>query len=187
MPIQIGQSHDHGFDQPLELMSDCHRRIEMFLGVLERVTEQADGSKLSDEQRQAMDSALRYFKQAAPLHTQDEEESLFPCLRQSKNAKALELLIRVSHLETEHLAAERRHGDVDFLCRVWLQQNTLPAQQQKRLKQLLAELKSGYAEHIRLEDEVIFPAAAKILSPEELRQIGEEMAQRRGLQTHAER
>ena len=33
MPIQIGQGADHSFDEPLGLLSDCHRRIEQFLGV----------------------------------------------------------------------------------------------------------------------------------------------------------
>jgi hypothetical protein len=34
MPIQIGQPPGHDFDEPLGLLSDCHRRIEPFLHVL---------------------------------------------------------------------------------------------------------------------------------------------------------
>ena len=32
MLVKIGQPVDHGFDAPLGLLSDCHRRIEKFLG-----------------------------------------------------------------------------------------------------------------------------------------------------------
>jgi hypothetical protein len=36
---------------------------------------------LNEEQRGAFEAALRYFREAAPKHTADEEESLFPRLR----------------------------------------------------------------------------------------------------------
>ena len=37
---------------------------------------------MTEETRVALESALRYFREAAPKHTADEEESLFPRLRQ---------------------------------------------------------------------------------------------------------
>jgi hypothetical protein len=43
MPITLGAKPDHGFDHPLGLLSDCHRRIEGFLDVLVRVTDRARG------------------------------------------------------------------------------------------------------------------------------------------------
>jgi hypothetical protein len=33
MPVQIG-AQSHSFSDPTGLLSDCHRRIEMFLGTL---------------------------------------------------------------------------------------------------------------------------------------------------------
>ena len=54
-------------------MSDCHRRIERFLTVLVRVAERGS---LEGEARGAFEAALRYFRDAAPKHTADEEESL---------------------------------------------------------------------------------------------------------------
>lgn len=38
MPVQIG-AKAHSFSDPTGLLSDCHRRIEMFLGSLQRVAE----------------------------------------------------------------------------------------------------------------------------------------------------
>ena len=37
MLVRIGQPADHGFDERLGLLSDCHRRIEQFLGLLSTV------------------------------------------------------------------------------------------------------------------------------------------------------
>ena len=41
MPLQIGQPLDHDFDEPLGLLTDCHRRIEYFLDVLVTLTRDA--------------------------------------------------------------------------------------------------------------------------------------------------
>ena len=78
MPVQIG-SKAHNFGDPTGLLSDCHRRIEMFMQVLERVAQTIDSSP-EEEVRQSLETALRYFREAAPKHTADEEESLFPRL-----------------------------------------------------------------------------------------------------------
>lgn len=79
MPVQIGAT-THSYSEPTGLLSDCHRRIEMFLGSLERVAARVD-QPFSSEFRSAPEAALRYFHEAAPKHMADEEESLFPRLR----------------------------------------------------------------------------------------------------------
>ena len=80
MPVQIG-AQSHSFSDPTGLLSDCHRRIEMFLRALERVASVID-RPLTEDIRTAMESALRYFREDAPKHTADEEMSLFPRMRQ---------------------------------------------------------------------------------------------------------
>jgi len=69
MPIQIGQPQDHGFDEPLGLLSDCHRRIEYFLSVLVAISQQARNRPLSPSERTQLDASLTYFATAAPRHT----------------------------------------------------------------------------------------------------------------------
>ncbi len=81
--IQIGAPVAHDFGNPLGVLSDCHRRVEHFLRMMITVAEQARGGALAEEQRDALEVALRYFVEAAPKHTADEEESLFPQLRMS--------------------------------------------------------------------------------------------------------
>jgi hypothetical protein len=51
MAIQIGAKRDSGFDDPLGMLKDCHRRIENFLGILCVVVERAQGRSLTGEER----------------------------------------------------------------------------------------------------------------------------------------
>src|SRR5215467_6838427 len=125
MPVQIGvKAHD--FTEPLELLSDCHRRIEMFLGILEAIAKCVDQAP-SEEARRALDSALRYFREAAPKHTADEEESLFPRLRQIDNAELQAALAHLDALEQDHRWAEPLHEVVDLVGGEYLANGELTA------------------------------------------------------------
>ena len=92
MPVQLGVRPDHSFNEPLGLLSDCHRRIEQFLDLLIKVNDEAGELELSPVHRDALQVALRYFSVAAPKHTQDEEASLFPRLRDVNSAEAREAM-----------------------------------------------------------------------------------------------
>ena len=81
MVLKIGHRPDHDFHEPLGLLSDCHRRIEHFLAVLTTIANHVDGAELRDDQRVQLAGAIAYFATAAPRHTADEEDSLFPRLR----------------------------------------------------------------------------------------------------------
>ena len=59
MAIQIGAKPDSGFDDPIGMLKDCHRRIESFLGILCVVVDRAQGRSLTDEERDAVKAALR--------------------------------------------------------------------------------------------------------------------------------
>ena len=152
MPVNIGQSADHSFGQPIGLLTDCHRRIERFLQALLTVTQTRRGGQLSDQDREALEKSLRYFRNAAPWHTADEEHSLFPRLREHDNPAVQRLLDKVSELEADHRAAETGHAEVDSLVRRWLDQDTLPGQSVDRLLELLTELQASYQRHIAVED-----------------------------------
>jgi hemerythrin-like domain-containing protein len=181
MPIVIGAKRESDFTDPIGMLGDCHRRIEMFLNVLVRVAEQAQGGTLNEEQNGALETALRYFREAAPKHTADEEESLFPRLRQLESADVRALMMRIESLEEEHVCADRSHGEVDSLGRLWLKDGMLPADQAARLLTLLLQLRDLYRHHIATEDNEVFPAAALALSASDRQAIGSEMADRRSL------
>lgn len=181
MYVNIGSKPDHSFDQPLKLMGDCHRRIERFLSVLLRIVAEVDGAKLRDEYRHAMKVALDYFRTAGPRHMCDEEESLFPRLRELDDPRVCEALAKVAALEMDHETARNAHDEVDHLGIYWLDQGGLDPHDLARLNWLLAHLQQMYARHIAEEDNVIFPLAEQLLPAESLAAIGREMAERRGL------
>lgn len=181
MPVTLGARPEHGFDQPLGLLTDCHRRIEQFLGVLLRVAGDAQGKALSPAQRQAMETALHYFESAAPRHTADEECSLFPRMRASADPRAREALARIEALEADHVQANAAHQEVDALGRKWLDTGALTEPETEHLVALLTRLQQIYQQHIAIEDNEIFPLAGQIIEASELARIGKEMADRRGV------
>lgn len=179
--INIGDRPSPDFSDPLGLLSDCHRRIERFLDVLIAITEQARGQALSPAQREALANALRYFREAAPKHTSDEDDSLFPRLRALGDARLAAALEPLQVLESDHRAATLDHEEVDALCRRWLAEGHLSPGATRELAGRLQELHALYRHHIGLEDTRIFPLARAVLPPEQIAEIGYEMAQRRGL------
>jgi hemerythrin-like domain-containing protein len=179
MAVQIGEKTHH-FSEPTGLLSDCHRRIEMFLGSLQRVSEFVD-NPLTNDARAALESALRYFQEAAPKHTADEEESLFPRLRDIDDPATEKAISTLDALEVDHRRAEALHSEVHALGVNCLNQGPLQIKEAERFRQAVRDLASIYAEHIRIEDNVVFPAAMRALSSSQKSAIANEMASRRKL------
>ncbi len=180
MPIVIGAKPESSFEDPIGLLTDCHRRIENFLSVLVKVTGEAQGGALTPEQRGALERALQYFREAAPKHTADEEESLFPRLRGLDNADAAKVLHRVEGLESDHVVAVERHAAIDRLGQLWLTDGSLAAEDCAQLSGQLAELSALYRSHIEVEEHEVFPMAARVLNAGDRQAMGGEMAARRG-------
>jgi hemerythrin-like domain-containing protein len=176
MPVVIGAKPESNFSDPIGLLTDCHRRIERFLAVLVRVATDARGGQLSGEQRVALDTALRYFRDAAPKHTADEESSLFPRLRASGQA-----LTELDALHQDHDRADRHHAEIDRLGRTWLETGSLSPDDAARLSALVSELTELYRAHIAVEEGSVFPLASQVLAAEERVAMGKEMAGRRGV------
>lgn len=181
MPVVIGAKPQSNFTDPIGLLTDCHRRIERFLSVLVQVAEQAAGGPLTPEQRTALDTAMRYFREAAPKHTADEEETLFPRLRRLNGPEVQDVLARVDALEGDHAYAGERHREIDQLGREWLAEGMLRSADAARLSLLLAELSELYRGHIAVEEEQVFPMAGWVLDARERQEVAREMAARRGL------
>jgi hemerythrin-like domain-containing protein len=183
MPIVIGAKPESDFRDPIGLLADCHRRVERFLTTLARVAMDAHDGCLTGEQRTALETALRYFREAAPKHTADEERSLFPRLRSLNHAGIIPLLKHLETLEKDHEKAEQNHAEVERLGQAWLSDGSLPAPAVARFSQVVAELGDLYKTHIGIEEGEVFPAAAKLLNAVQRAEVGAEMAARRGLRT----
>lgn len=172
MPVVIGAKRESNFSDPIGMMGDCHGRIVRFLQVLATISSQANGRELSAEQRSALATSLLYFREAAPKHTADEEESLFPRLRQLRKPEAAALLAKVDSLEEDHNCADRHHAEVDRLGQLWLQQGQLPAADADRFSALVSQLSELYRHHIGIEDREIFPTPRRCLARKTAKRSG---------------
>jgi len=181
MTISIGQELESDFHNPLGLLSDCHRRIERFLSCLITISEEAHGGELNDTLRQQLETALRYFREAAPKHTFDEEESLFPRLKARKDYESEAIFTLLDRLHVDHTEADKQHRRVDELGCKWRAEKRLSPDDAGQLLELLRALGTTYERHIAVEENEVFPLAGRVLGLYELETIGQEMAARRGL------
>ena len=177
MPVQIGAT-THSFSDLTGLLSDCHRRIEMFLGTLEAAAAVID-CPATEETGRALESALRYFGQAAPKHTADEEASLFPRLRKIHHPDVQSAFSKLEQLEEDHRCAAPLHVEVERLGAQYLSMGNLSDTEVEDFRKAVASLASMYKQHINVEDELVFPVAARLLSDADKSAIADEMAKRR--------
>ncbi len=176
MGTQIGARPDSGFDDPIGMLKDCHRRIEHFLNILCVVVERAQARSLSEEEAAAIEAALHYFRVGGKRHTADEEESLFPRMRENA---ALANLRELGELESEHLQANELHNAVSLFYTAWIRNGRLNSGNERQLRSALQQLMSLYQEHIEMEERVVFPRAAQALDGKTIAVIGEEFRARR--------
>jgi hemerythrin-like domain-containing protein len=176
MPVQIGAKPDSGFDDPIGMLKDCHRRIESFLDILCAVVERARARTLSSEETAAVQSALHYFRTGGQRHNSDEEDSLFPRLRANLAAGSVE---EIAGLESDHHTANELHTQIDILYIAWITNACLSEEDAQCLLGATQRLKHLYAEHIRVEEEIVFPRAAQVLDTQAIGAIGQEFRDRR--------
>jgi hypothetical protein len=99
---------------PVGFMSDCHRRIEMFMRVLSAAAGFA-GRRLNEGEKHSPGGCAPIFREVAAKHHADEEESLFPRLRPLPHLEVRRAPGDIGRLEQEHHWAARLHREVDRL------------------------------------------------------------------------
>lgn len=176
LPIQDllrGSVATSTLDRPIEHLAACHRRIEKRLSTLERAGSSLDAHR--DQALAAIQESLRFFSTAGVLHTEDEEQSLFPRLlpRLSESERQI-----VAALETEHQAAQALHAELDSLV-ARLQSEPLTPSVVEQFRNCVSRLSTLYQRHIALEDSTVAELSRNHLSAEQLAGISAEMKRRR--------
>jgi hemerythrin-like domain-containing protein len=175
MAIQIGAKPDSGFDDPIAMLKDCHRRIESFLGILCVVVARVQGRCLTSEERDAVNAALQYFRTGGQLHTADEEESLFPRLRKSDEGSFAE----IDRLENDHREANDLHRSVERSYSIWIESGGLGSEKTQQLLSQAVRLKELYSDHIQVEETIVFARAIEVLDSHAIAALGTEFRSRR--------
>lgn len=174
-PIQMPD-----FSEPLVMMRKCHRKIENILNGLERASFaiESESEEIRSEALTALRLAVAHFRGPAVKHTEDEEVSLFPRLRKHNTREVKETFSILALLEEQHREKEKTQAEFEQMVSS-LTDRPVSTDDSTEIKRIVKRLCELYRPHIRVEDELIFPLAEKILSPHELREIGEEMKERR--------
>lgn len=167
------------FGDPIGALRHCHRMIDRQLAQLEegcRMLREGAPAPLALERLQVMKVN---FSGPRDRHTQDEEQSLFPRLRAHEVELGARVLDVLDALESEHRIAEAIHSDFRELLELLSAGTEPPELIAARISRCAGALASHYRSHMHFEDEVIFPAASRVLEPGDLVEMGDEMRARR--------
>ena len=164
-----------GFDTPFDMLEACHERVLRSLALLQKLQDYLHDHPCDDSARQAARDVLRYFDMAAPLHHEDEELHVFPPLLERGGA---DTVAAVRQLQQDHEAMSANWQAARALLQALAEgaQESFSAADEA----VLARFAGVYAEHIRLEEDLVYPAARALLAPEAAQAMGAEMRRRRG-------
>lgn len=174
MKLQIGAGPSLPTDDPIDLLLDCHVRIRHFTALATALA--GAGQAAAAHRVDAANGLARYFGVAFPLHGADEEELLAPVLRRSADP---EVLRAVESVPGDHRAADAL---LEILLPTWRAIAASPdggPALLDRLNEPSAHLRSHLAEHLALEEALLFPEARRLLDPAEARALREAMAEKR--------
>jgi iron-sulfur cluster repair protein YtfE (RIC family) len=158
------------------LLLECHERIRTFVALARRIAGAAEGNA-SDRAgiAEAAASVSRYFSQALPLHALDEERSVLPRLR----GRAPDVDAALEVMTREHREHERPLSAVVAACDALARDPARLPELAPDLARAAAELDAHFVAHLHREEEIVFPAMRRLLSPEDDAAIVRELRARR--------
>ena len=163
------------FDHPLELLHACHGKIQQQLDTLQKLAAHLPVHGCDRQVQQAAQGILRYFDTAGQFHHQDEEENLFPTLLALNTPEKDRVKALIEQLLAQHAVMFAAWSDVRaVLVKLAEGVNTpLP-------EALVEKLVGSYTPHIELEETELLSLSARLLSPQQIMDMGKSMAERRG-------
>ncbi|MGQ9919601.1 MAG: hemerythrin domain-containing protein [Bryobacteraceae bacterium] len=158
-----------------EFLMACHRRIDQRLAAMERAAAALDSNR--EEALAALEAALQFLDTSGALHTEDEEESVFPRLRARMEPGERTFLAGLEH---DHAEAGMIHGRLRQLAAKASQ----GLEHDGELRGAVQELAALYHRHIENEDATLTGYARALLTPRERQAVAEEMRGRRMRAAH---
>lgn len=166
-----------GFDHPLAVLKHCHDRIRKQLSTLDKLQNHLRDHGMDESAQQAAKAILRYFNKAAPLHHEDEEKDLMPCLQSCAVGSDAD---QVGQLVPKILQQHRLMEALWDKLRPQLQ--AIEDGSGYDLSEVdVEDFSSVYTEHMEIEENHIAPMAARLFSEDQMRRLGESMQARRGI------
>ena len=163
------------FDHPLEMLHACHGKIQQQLDTLQKLASHLPVHGCDQQVQQAAQGILRYFDTAGQFHHQDEEENLFPTLLALSTPEKARVKTLVERLLAQHVVMFAAWSDVRAVLVKLAEGINTPLPEA-----LVERLVGSYTPHIDLEETELLPLSARLLSPQQIMEMGKSMAERRG-------
>ncbi len=164
-----------GFEQPFEMLEACHERVQRSLDLLQRLQAHIEAHGHDAASRSAAADVLRYFDQAGPHHHEDEERHIFPLLADHPRD---EVRAAVVQLQADHVQMHALWARLRTVLQHW-QADAEPPPVDEHARALVTAFVQSYAQHIPLEEDVVYPAARPLVDSVRLAEMGNEMGLRR--------
>jgi iron-sulfur cluster repair protein YtfE (RIC family) len=143
-----------GHHDAFAILHDCHEHILERLGRLETLGRELDGAPALEERHLAvLADVLTFLDTAVPIHSADEEQTLFPRLREAM--ASLPGRTPMDCLEQEHV----QHQSLLIALKRAVVKRDVVATAQAALS-----IVKEYREHISKEEQVLFPWARETLT-----------------------
>jgi len=163
------------FDHPLEMLHACHGKIQRQLDTLQKLVAHLPAHGCDQQAQQAAQGILRYFDTAGQFHHQDEEENLFPTLLAMDVPEKAQVKILIERLLGQHVVMFAAWSDVRAVLVQLAEGVNTPLPEA-----LVANLIATYTRHIYFEETELLPLSARLLSAQQIMEMGKSMAERRG-------
>jgi iron-sulfur cluster repair protein YtfE (RIC family) len=167
---------------PLRHLVACHDRIEEHLQILEKVIPllRSDSEPKRREARESLDKALAFLDAMGHLHTQDEEESVFPRLLAASGDDRSVVTELTTMLESQHREKEAVFEKLAATVDAFPPAAAAPSPEQaSRFEGLVSNLVDLYRVHIMVENQRLISLAQDHLKQAELSQMLREFLDRR--------
>ncbi len=164
------------FDQPLAVLKHCHDRIRKQLRTLDNLSALENAGQ-NPEARQAAESVLRYFDEAAPLHHEDEENDLLPMLQQTATGDDAATLAAL----LPGILAEHQQMDLAWKKLAQQLRAIVDGSGQSLSASDVQPFAATYHAHMEREETQIATMAKRLFSDEQMQRLGNAMRTRRGL------
>lgn len=175
--IKLGAPATQVKRDAVDMLLACHQRIRNFTGIATRLAavEGAGAPEIAN----AAEAVHRYYAIALPLHEADENDSVYPRLRERLTDQGERASLQ---------SMVDQHGPIDAvvarLLPLWEKlklQPELRTEYATALNEDSQRLQQLWTEHLALEEEIVFPLIRSRLTANDLRDIHREMKVRRGV------
>ena len=166
------------FDRPIEALYICHTNILKRMDKIDELAAQLleEGTPVFAAQIPIWQEIVSFFRHSIANHTRDEDEGLFPLL----GDRGGEVVERMSF---DHRWIEQSEETMINRFEALISgDHPISNAAVRELAMMAREVTRHYRDHIRHENEEVFPLADEVLSDGEKSQLGTVMRRHRGIE-----